>query len=88
MSELLSTLVMVAIIWFGGKIVLTSSLEPDSFIGFLIIFSQILPPAKSLTTAFYSIQKGSAAAERILSILKPSINSINKLETIKKFKKD
>ena len=69
MSEMLSTLVMVAIIWFGGKIVLTSSLQPDSFIGFLIIFSQILPPAKSLTTAFYSIQKGSAAAKRVLNIL-------------------
>ena len=68
-SEMLSTLVMVAMIWFGGKIVLTSGLQPDSFIGFLIIFSQILPPAKSLTTAFYSIQKGSAAA-KVLEIIK------------------
>ncbi|MBF25814.1 MAG: antibiotic ABC transporter ATP-binding protein [Flavobacteriales bacterium] len=69
MSEMLSTLVMVLIIWFGGKIVLTSNLDADSFIGFLVIFSQIIPPAKSLTTAFYSIQKGSASAERILNIL-------------------
>ena len=69
MSEMLSTLVMVIIIWFGGKIVLTDNLDADSFIGFLVIFSQILPPAKSLTTAFYSIQKGSAAAERVLVLL-------------------
>jgi len=49
-SEMLSTLVMVVIIWIGGSIVLKSNLSPDSFIGFLVIFSQIIPPAKSLTT--------------------------------------
>jgi subfamily B ATP-binding cassette protein MsbA len=88
MSEMLSTLVMVTVIWFGGKIVLTSSLEPDSFIGFLVIFSQILPPAKSLTTAFYSIQKGSAAAERVLTILE-SENEIKKtVPIIQRFQDD
>ena len=74
LSEMLSTLVMVAIIWFGGKIVLTSNLKPDAFIGFLVIFSQILPPVKSLTTAYYSIKKGSAAAQRVLSILNKNYN--------------
>ena len=69
MSEMLSTLVLVFIIWIGGRIVLETNLAADSFIGFLVIFSQILPPAKSLTTAFYSIQKGSASAERVLKIL-------------------
>ena len=84
-SEMLSTLVMVAMIWFGGKIVLTSGLQPDSFIGFLIIFSQILPPAKSLTTAFYSIQKGSAAAERVLEIIKKNETHKTNLPLIKNF---
>ena len=69
MSEMLSTLIMVVIIWFGGKIVLTDSLKPDAFIGFLVIFSQMLPPVKSLTTAFYSIKKGSAAADRVFNML-------------------
>jgi len=68
-SEMLSTLVMVVIIWVGGSIVLKSNLSPDSFIGFLVIFSQIIPPAKSLTTAFYSIQKGAASADRVFEIL-------------------
>ena len=84
-SEMLSTLVMVAMIWFGGKIVLTSGLQPDSFIGFLIIFSQILPPAKSLTTAFYSIQKGSAAAERVLEIIKKNETHKTNLPLVKNF---
>ena len=68
-SEMISTLVMVVIIWVGGSIVLNSKLSPDSFIGFIVIFSQIIPPAKSLTTAFYSIQKGAASVDRIFEIL-------------------
>ena len=86
MSEMLSTLVIVAVIWFGGKIVLTSSLEADVFIGFLLIFSQILPPAKSLTTAFYSIQKGAGAVERVLVILERKTKSKIELPSIYDFK--
>ncbi len=33
------------------------------------MFSQIIPPAKSFTQAFYNIQKGLASADRIFSIL-------------------
>ena len=87
MSEFLSTLVMVIIIWWGGRIVLDSSLQPDVFIGFLVIFSQILPPAKSLTTAFYSIQKGSGSVKRIFDILNQN-KSTKTLETLKTFKKE
>jgi len=85
MSEMLSTLVLVIIIWFGGKIVLNEEIDADSFIGFLVIFSQILPPTKSLTSAFYSIQKGSAAAIRVLQILDfKNINTDKKLSEIQK----
>jgi len=85
MSEMLSTLVMVGIIWFGGNIVLTSNLSPDLFIGFLIIFSQIIPPAKSLTTAFYSIQKGRAAAKRVFEILDANKQEKRNLQVIRNF---
>lgn len=87
MSEFLSTVVMVIIIWWGGRIVLDSSLQPDVFIGFLLIFSQILPPAKSLTTAFYSIQKGSGSVKRIFDILNQN-TSTKTLEELKTFKKE
>ena len=71
MSELLSTIVMVIVIWFGGQLVLSGNgiLSAEEFIGYILIFSQIIPPAKSLTTSYYHIQKGSAAAERIYDIL-------------------
>ena len=71
MSEFLSTIVMVIVMWFGGNLVLTpeSNLSAQEFIGYILIFSQIIPPAKSLTTSYYYIQKGSASAQRIYEIL-------------------
>ena len=80
MSEFLSTLVMVVIIWYGGNLIFesqdnpnVSALSPQTFIGFIIIFSQILPPVKSLSQGYYLIQKGAASAERILSVLDAKI---------------
>jgi len=71
MSEFLSTIVMVIVMWFGGNLVLASdsTLSAQEFIGYILIFSQIIPPAKSLTTSYYHIQKGSASAQRIYDIL-------------------
>ena len=71
MSEFLSTIVMVVVMWFGGKLVLggSSHLSPEEFIGYILIFSQIIPPAKSFTTAYYRLQKGSAAAARVYELM-------------------
>ena len=71
MSEFLSTIVLVCVMWVGGKLVLSNenSLSPEEFIGYIAIFSQIIPPAKSFTTAFYFIQKGRASSKRIMDIL-------------------
>jgi subfamily B ATP-binding cassette protein MsbA len=71
MSEFLSTIVLVCVMWFGGQLVLgnKSELSPEEFIGYIVIFSQIIPPAKSFTNAFYHIQKGSASAQRVMEVL-------------------
>jgi ABC-type multidrug transport system fused ATPase/permease subunit len=71
MSEFLSTIVLVVVMWFGGQLVLgtNSALSAEEFIGYILIFSQIIPPAKTLTTSYYYIQKGSASAKRVYEIL-------------------
>lgn len=71
MSEYLSTIVLICVMWFGGQLVLSaeSHLLPEEFIGYIVIFSQIIPPVKSFTSAFYHIQKGSASAKRVCEIL-------------------
>ena len=70
-SEFLGTVVMTVVMYFGGLLVLgsNSKLEPSEFIAFIAIFSQVITPAKSLTTAWYNIQKGLASSERIYKIL-------------------
>jgi len=71
MSEFLGVLVLCGILWFGGRLVLSanSGLEAEAFISYIAIFTQIISPAKSLSTSFYNMQRGSAAIARIEEIL-------------------
>jgi subfamily B ATP-binding cassette protein MsbA len=71
MSELLGVLVLCCILYFGGQMILTHkyALQPEGFIAYIAIFTQIINPAKSLSTAFYNAQRGSAAIKRVEEIL-------------------
>lgn len=71
MSELLGTMAIAIILWFGGSLILGghSSLSASSFIYYMVIFYSIINPAKDLSKAMYSIQKGLAAMERVDKIL-------------------
>lgn len=71
MSEFLGSLVMVILMLYGGSLVLNgnSDLAPQAFMGYLIVFSQIIAPAKSFSTAYYNVQKGMASIDRINEIL-------------------
>ena len=55
-------------------------------IGYILIFSQIIPPVKYLTTYYYYIQKGSAAAERVYEILETD-NKIKNIDNPKEILK-
>jgi len=71
MSEFLSTLVLVVILWFGGKLVLseTATLDATVFIFYIVVFSQLIVPFKAITTAYYNVEKGAASAERIQELI-------------------
>jgi subfamily B ATP-binding cassette protein MsbA len=71
MSEFLGSATIIAILWYGGSEVLskTSSLQPDEFFGYIVLFYTVLNPIKLITTTYYNIQKGEASAERIMQIL-------------------
>ncbi len=70
-SEFLGVAVVAGILLVGGNLILEgqSTLEPSEFLAFLIIFSQILPPAKSISASFSNIQRGLAAGERVFSVI-------------------
>ena len=71
LSELVGTIVIAIVLWFGGVLILEnhSSINAAEFIYYLIIFYSIITPAKDLSKAGYSIQKGLASLERIDRIL-------------------
>jgi ATP-binding cassette, subfamily B, bacterial MsbA len=75
MSEVLGVIVLCCILFFGGQMILSHkfALQAEGFIAYIAIFTQIINPAKSLSTAFYNAQRGTAAIKRIEEILHADI---------------
>ncbi|MHB9055916.1 MAG: ABC transporter ATP-binding protein [Paludibacteraceae bacterium] len=75
-SELFGTIVIAMLLWFGGYLILSenSPIGAAEFIYYLVVFYLILPPAKELSKASYSIRKGMASMDRIDRILKEENN--------------
>ena len=71
MSEFLGTTTIAIVLWFGGSLILSghSYLSASMFIYYMVIFYNIINPAKDLSKAMYSIQKGLASMERVDVIL-------------------
>jgi subfamily B ATP-binding cassette protein MsbA len=86
MSEFLGSATIIAILWFGGRLVLSenSDMQPQEFFGYIGLFYLVLNPAKAISTAFYSIQKGNASAERIIDILETENTIVDKPNALNK----
>lgn len=75
LSEFLGVLVLCCVLYFGGQLVFDGSgIQPDTFITYIVFFTQIITPAKSLSTAFYNAQRGSSAIKRIEEIIQAPNN--------------
>jgi len=68
-SEFLGTVTIVILLLFGGILINNKTITAETFIFYLIIFYSIIGPAKDLTKASYSIQKGMASLDRVDKIL-------------------
>lgn len=71
MSELLGTITIAIVLWFGGTLILegNSMIDAASFIYYLTIFYSIINPAKEFSKSAYAVQRGLASMERIDKIL-------------------
>ena len=84
-SEFLGIIVIAALLWFGGNMVLIEhSLEGTEFITYMGLAYNILTPAKSLSKASYTLKGAMAAADRVLEILEQENTIDNKPDAIKK----
>lgn len=76
MSEFLGTILIVAVLWFGGALILgeSSSIDAPTFIFYMVILYSIINPLKEFAKAGYNIPKGLASMERVDKILKAENN--------------
>lgn len=83
-SEFLSTLIMVIVMWYGGHLILnkTSVLQPEQFIVYLAVFYSVVNPIKAFSQEYYSIQKGLASMDRINRILEVKNNITEKPDAL------
>jgi len=70
LTEQLSTVAGLFILWYGGNRVLTGEeLEPGMFILFFVCIFSLIHPIKELSQVNNAIQEGMAAADRIFLVL-------------------
>ncbi|MCS7017676.1 MAG: ABC transporter ATP-binding protein [Cytophagales bacterium] len=89
LSQVLGTIVVGGILLYGGKMVFNGELAASSFLTYIAFFTQILTPAKSVSTAVSTLQRGVASMERILQVLdtQPAICSAPNAIVIKGFER-
>jgi len=70
-SEFLGVMVLTVIMLYGGSMVLdkSSGLSASAFVAYIILFSQVLRPAKAMSVSFSNMQRGISAGKRIFQIL-------------------
>ncbi len=71
LSEFLAMFIVAIMLWYGGSIVLDpgSSLDGETFIFYVLFFSQLIPSLKAIADGYNRFQKGSAASDRIFQLL-------------------
>lgn len=90
LTEFLSVIIGVFIIYYGGVLVLQqNTLKASEFLGFLFAIFQMMPPIKELSSVNNRIQESSAAGDRIFEILdtKPNITDAENAVAVEKFQK-
>lgn len=83
-SEIMGVFVVIGILLYGGSLILSneSGLEAAEFITYIGIFSQVMRPAKDISNAFSSAQRGLASGERILELIDSKSTITNKPDAI------
>ena len=70
-SELLGSIMIMIVLWFGGTLILSDKapIDASTFIFYMTILYSVLAPLKEFSKASYSIPKGLASMERVDKIM-------------------
>ena len=70
-SELLGSIMIMIVLWFGGTLILSEKapIDASTFIFYMTILYSVLAPLKEFSRASYNIPKGLASMERVDKIM-------------------
>ena len=79
-SELLGSIMIMIVLWFGGTLILSDKapIDAPTFIFYMTILYSVLAPLKEFSRASYNIPKGLASMERVDT----SMNAQNDIKEI------
>ena len=80
-SELLGSIMIMIVLWFGGTLILSdrAPIDASTFIFYMTILYSVLAPLKEFSKASYNIPKGLASMERVDKIMN-AVNEIKEAE--------
>ncbi len=85
LSEFLGIMIVAILLWYASGRVFKNELDPATLFGYLLAFFYILNPAKSFSKAYFNVQKGIAALERVEEVLDAEV-TITEKENAKSIK--
>lgn len=87
LSEFLGICVVSVLMWYGSSMVFRGDLEAGTFLAFIFAFYNIITPSKVFSNAYYNVQKGLAALDRMQGILgaKDTVPEKSKAFSLKDF---
>ena len=85
LSELLGIIVIGVLLVYGGYLVFEDkTMEAGFFLGYILLAYNILTPAKDISKASYALKRGTASAERIVTLLETDVAIMDKPDAIAK----
>ena len=69
LTEFLGIATVALLLWYGSRQVFGGELEAGTFLSFIFAFYMVIDPAKNFSKAWYNIQKGLGAMERVEGVL-------------------
>lgn len=69
LSEFLGIIVVAILLWYGSNLVFENKLKPETFFALIFAFYTVIEPAKTFSNAYFKVQKGLAALDRIEEVL-------------------
>ncbi|MBC6995714.1 ABC transporter transmembrane domain-containing protein [Neolewinella lacunae] len=69
LTEFLGIATVALLLWYGSRQVFSGALEAGTFMSFIFAFYMVIDPAKKFSKAWYDVQKGMGAMQRVESVL-------------------